>query len=81
VIQFTGGRPKRGENSRWSGGHPTKPDQGLSEMNDTAFSALVRAWATTVIATSFFVAALALASAWDSSIYVQGLQDALQLDM
>jgi hypothetical protein len=50
-------------------------------MNDTAFSALVRAWATTVIATSFFVAALALASAWDSSIYVQGLQDALQLDM
>ena len=50
-------------------------------MNDAAFSALVRAWATTVIATSLFVAALPLASAWDSSIYLQGLQDALTLDL
>ena len=50
-------------------------------MTDTAFSALVRAWATTVIATSLFVAALALASAWDGSIYLHGLQDALNLDL
>jgi hypothetical protein len=56
-------------------------DQGLSEMTNTAFSALVRAWATTVVATSLFVAALALARAWDSSIYLQGLQDALNLDL
>jgi hypothetical protein len=56
-------------------------DQGLSEVTDTAFSALVRAWATTVIAMSLLVAALALASAWDSSIYLQGLQDALKLDV
>ena len=47
-------------------------------MTDTAFSALVRAWATTVIATSLFLAALALASAWDSSIYVQGPREALK---
>jgi len=50
-------------------------------MTDTAFSALVRAWATTVIAMSLLLAALALASAWDSSIYLQGLQDALKLDV
>jgi hypothetical protein len=53
-------------------------EQGLPEMTDTAFSALVRAWATTVIATSLFLAALALASAWDSSIYLQGLREALK---
>lgn len=46
-------------------------------MTDTAFSALVRAWATTVIAMSLLVAALAL----DSSIYLQGLQEALKLDV
>jgi hypothetical protein len=50
-------------------------------MTNTAFFALVRAWATTVVATSLFVAALALASAWDSSIYLQGLRDALKLDL
>jgi hypothetical protein len=56
-------------------------DQGLSKMTDAAFSALVRAWATTMIAMSLFVAALTLASAWDSSTYLQGLQDALNLDL
>jgi hypothetical protein len=50
-------------------------------MTDTAFCALIRAWATTLIATSLLVAALALASAWDSSIYLQGLQDAFRLDL
>ena len=48
-------------------------------MTDTAFSALVRAWATTVIALSLYAAALALASAWDSSIYWAGLREALKL--
>jgi hypothetical protein len=50
-------------------------------MTDTAFSALIRTWATTVIAMSLLIAALALASARDSSIYLQGLQDALKLDV
>jgi hypothetical protein len=50
-------------------------------MNDTAFSALVRAWATTVIAMSLLVAALALTRNWDTVIYLQGLQDALKLDV
>jgi hypothetical protein len=50
-------------------------------MTETAFSALVRAWATTVIAISLFIAALALASTWDSSIYLRGLQEALTLDL
>ena len=50
-------------------------------MTETAFSALVRAWATTVIAMSLMVSALALASAQDSSIYLQGLQEALKLEV
>ncbi len=50
-------------------------------MTDAAFSALVRAWATTVTAMSLFVAALALARAWDSLIYLQGLQEALKLNV
>ena len=50
-------------------------------MTDMAFSALVRAWATTMIAMSLFVLALTLASAWGSSIYLQGLQEALMLDL
>ena len=58
-----------------------KRDQGLFEMTETALSALVRAWATTMIATSLLIVALALARAWDSSIYLQGLQEALKLDV
>jgi hypothetical protein len=50
-------------------------------MMETAFPALVRAWATTMIAMSLLVMALALAKAWDSSIYLQGLQEALKLDV
>jgi hypothetical protein len=53
-----------------------KRDQGLFEMAETALSALVRAWATTMIVTSLLIVALALARAWDSSIYLQGLQEA-----
>jgi hypothetical protein len=49
-------------------------------MIDTALSALVRAWATTVIATFLLVAGLVLARAWDGDIYVQGLQEALDFD-
>jgi hypothetical protein len=50
-------------------------------MMDTALSALVRAWATTLIAMSLLVVALALARAWDSSIYLYGLQETLKLDV
>jgi hypothetical protein len=50
-------------------------------MTGTAFSALVRAWVTTVIAISLFVAALAFEKALDSVIYVQELQDAFNFDV
>ncbi len=50
-------------------------------MTETAFSALVRAWATTMIAMSLLIVALALARARDSSIYLHGLQEALKLDV
>ena len=50
-------------------------------MTEAAFSAFVRAWITTVIALSLFVAALAFESAWDSRIYLQGLKDAFSFDV
>jgi len=50
-------------------------------MAETDFSAFVQAWVTTVIAVSLFVAALAFESAWDSGIYLQGLQDAFSFDV
>ena len=50
-------------------------------MTDTAFSALVHAWVTTVIAVSLLVAALAFESALDSPSYLQGLQDAFNYDV
>jgi hypothetical protein len=57
-----------------------KPDQGPSQMIDTALSALVRAWATTIVAMLVFVTGLALARAWDSAIYIEDLQETLSLD-
>ena len=38
-------------------------------MTDTALSALLLAWTTTMIATTLFVAALALSQVWDSAVY------------
>ncbi len=55
--------------------------KGVPEMTDTALSALVTAWTTTMIATTVFVAALALSRVWDSAIYLQGLQGVLNLDI
>ena len=50
-------------------------------MTETAFSALVRAWTTMMIAMSLLIVALALARTWDSSIYLHGLEEALKLDV
>lgn len=50
-------------------------------MTDIVFAALVRAWVTTLTATSLFAAAVALSRVWDSAIYLRGLQRALTLDM
>jgi hypothetical protein len=50
-------------------------------MTDEVFSALVRAWVTTMIATAMLVAAVALSRIWDSAIYLRGLQRALRPDM
>jgi hypothetical protein len=50
-------------------------------MIDVAFSALVRAWDTTLTATSLLVGAVALSRVWDSAIYLHGLRLALRLNM
>ena len=52
---------------------------GEAVMADVLFSALVRAWATTVIATTTLVAAVAPAQVWNSAIYLRALQRALML--
>jgi hypothetical protein len=49
----------------------------MLDMMDTALSALVLAWITTMIATTLFVAALGLSQFWDSTVYYQALQDVL----
>jgi len=50
-------------------------------MTDTAFSALIQAWVTTVIAISLLVVALAFERALDSPTYLQGLQTAFNFDV
>jgi hypothetical protein len=49
-------------------------------MTDTALSALVLAWTTTVIASTLFVAAVALSHVWGAD-YLQALQGVLSLDV
>lgn len=60
---------------------PTSQSKGMPDMTDTALSALTLAWATTVIATTLFVTALAFSQFWDSTIYYQALQNALNLNV
>jgi hypothetical protein len=67
--------------SAWVGSLCETPPQGKPGMTDRALTALVAAWKTTTIATSLFVAAVALSRVWDSAIYLQGLQRALRLEM
>jgi hypothetical protein len=57
------------------------PAQGVCDMTKTALSALIMAWITTMIATSFFVVALMLSRIWDSGIYLAGLQRVLSSNL
>jgi hypothetical protein len=50
-------------------------------MIDMVLSALVRAWVTTLTATTLFVAAVALSQVWDSATFLRSLQQALRFDM
>jgi hypothetical protein len=47
------------------------------EMSNPAFSALVAAWTTTMIATTLFVVALAISQVWDGAVFLQALERAL----
>ena len=46
----------------------------LANMIDRCLSALATAWIITFVASTGLVAGLAMASAWDSPVYAQGLQ-------
>jgi hypothetical protein len=48
--------------------------RGIPEMTDTALSALVMAWTTTMIAITLFLTALAASEVWDSAVYIRALQ-------
>ena len=62
-----------------SGDEPRRAEsnQGMHYMMDTALSALVLAWITTMIATTLFAAALGLSQFWDSAVYYQALHDVM----
>ena len=53
----------------------------VCDMTKTALSALIMAWITTMIATSFLVVALMLSRIWDSGIYFAGLQRVLSSNL
>ena len=50
-------------------------------MTDTALSALVLAWITTMIATTLFLAALAASQVWDSAVYFGAWQSVLSAEV
>lgn len=50
-------------------------------MTNTTLSALATAWTTTMIATTVFLAALALSRVWDSAVFLQALQENLNLNV
>jgi hypothetical protein len=80
VIQFTSARHEGAEDRRLGDLRSANWKQGPSEMDDTALSALGRAWATTTVAIFLLVAGLTLARAWDTAMYVQGFEEVLKLD-
>lgn len=47
-------------------------------MTNSALSALVSAWRTTMIATILLVSALAFSQVWDHAVYLRALQDSLE---
>lgn len=53
----------------------------MSGMTNKALSALVAGWTTTMIATTLFLAALALSRFWDSAVFFQALQGGLNPDV
>jgi hypothetical protein len=50
-------------------------------MTNTALSALVVAWTTTMIATTLFLVLLALSQFWDSGIFFQALREAMNCNV
>ena len=48
-------------------------------MTDTPLTALMRAWTTTMLATTVLIAALALSQIWDSAVFFRALGDSMAL--
>ena len=60
---------------------PNNAKKGIPEMTDTALSALVLAWITTMIATTLFLAALAASQVSDSAVYFRARQSVLSAEV
>jgi hypothetical protein len=48
-------------------------------MTETPLTALMRAWKTTMLATTVLIAALALSQVWDGAVFFRALEDAVAL--
>jgi hypothetical protein len=60
-----------------SGGGMSRSQQGQEGMHgmmDTALSALVLAWTTTMIAITLLLTALVASQVWDSAVYFRALE-------
>jgi hypothetical protein len=48
-------------------------------MTETSLAALMKAWKTTMLATTLLVAAVALSRVWDSAVFFRALEDSMTL--
>ena len=84
MSRLTDQHPKSSENGAegWrSAALPATQSKGMPEMTDTALSALVLAWITTMIATTLFLAALAASQVGDSAVYFRALHSVLSAEV
>jgi hypothetical protein len=49
----------------------------IPDVTNTALSALVAVWTTTMIATTLLAAALALSQVWDGAVFLHAVRDTL----
>ena len=80
---FTTGRSGQSDSDRRPALPQPRPDSvasiGFHVVIETTLTALTKAWVTTVIASTLFCAALAIAQIWNGAAYFGALPQALSL--
>lgn len=78
VIPLTGAREAPARMRRSEAAKPRSVAVvRVPDMTDTALSSLVAAWTTTMIATTLFIAVLAVSRVWDGAVFLRALHDTL----